>query len=166
MKKNIALFVFFSMIWNAGTAQEESVIDSLKQKLAIASQDTTRVQLMNELSNNYKSNRPDSALFYGYKALALARQINFPSGEVVAMEDIALSQLRLGNDSKALQLIPKAIKFAEKHNLIRNKAGLLIQLGFVYDGSKNYAKSLSLYKESKRLLFRYYRCQCSIIRHL
>jgi two-component system NtrC family sensor kinase len=151
MKKNIALFVFFSMIWNAGTAQEESVIDSLKQKLATASQDTTRVQLMNVLSNNYKFNRPDSALFYGYKALALARQINFPLGQAEAMGFISVAQYALGNDSKALQLILRDIKFAEKHNLIQDKAALLGLLGNIYKDSKNYAKSLSLYKESKKL---------------
>src|SRR6185369_1649454 len=48
-------------------------------------------------------------------------------------------------------LILKGIKFDEKHNLIQNKAVLLHQLGSIYNDSKNYAKSLSLYKESKRL---------------
>jgi hypothetical protein len=42
----------------------------------------TRVLLIAYLANYYKADLPDSALFYGYKALALARQIKFPKGEV------------------------------------------------------------------------------------
>jgi two-component system, NtrC family, sensor kinase len=151
MKKTIVLFVFFSMIWNPGFAQDESFVDSLKQKLATASQDTTRVKLMNELSNHYKFDRPDSTLFYGYKAVTLARQINFPSGEALAMAFICVAQRTLGNDAKALELILKSIKFDEKHNLIQDKALLLHQLGSIYSNSKNYVKALSLYRESKRL---------------
>jgi two-component system NtrC family sensor kinase len=151
MKKTIVLFVFFSMIWNPGFAQDESFVDSLKQKLATVSQDTTRVKLMDELCNQYKFNRPDSALFYGYKAVTLARQVNFPSGEALAMALISVAQRALGNDAKALQLILKGIKFDEKHNLIQDKAGLLHQLGSIYSNSKNYVKALSLYRESKRL---------------
>jgi len=162
MKKTIVLLFFFLGILRAGIAQEETA-DSLKQKLAIASQDTTRIRLMNALTNYYKNNRPDSGLFYGYKALALARQINFPPGEAEAMALIAVSQRALGNDSKALQLILKDIKFVEKHNLIWEKAGLLGQLGNIYQASKNYANSLSLYKESKRLSDSVHRIDFSVL---
>ena len=94
---------------------------------------------------------PDSALFYGYKALALARQIKFPKGEVKALEIIIIAQLILGNDSKALQITLQGLKIAEKNNLINEKALLLTSLGYIYSGVKNYTKALDLFRESKAL---------------
>ena len=59
--------------------------EDILHSLDTARQDTTRVLLIAELANYYKFIWPDSALFYGYKALALARQIKFPKGEVEAL---------------------------------------------------------------------------------
>src|SRR5436190_20603602 len=125
MKKIITVIFFLIVTQKAGYAQdlnaESGWRDSTLNSLDTARQDTTSVLLMVDLANYYKYHSPDSSLFYGYKALALARQIKFPKGEVEAIHIIVLAQLTLGNDSKALQITLQGLKIAEKNNLVNNK---------------------------------------------
>jgi hypothetical protein len=85
--------------------------------LSIANNDTSRVLALAELGNYYKFQKPDSGLFYAYKALALARQIKFPKGEIAAMLTIGITQIRLGNELKALHINRQATKIAEENNM-------------------------------------------------
>lgn len=133
------------------------------QKLAIPTQDTTRVNLLNDLCNYFKFDRPDSAIFYGYQAVSLARQIKFPEGEVRAMSNIALIQGILGNFSKALQILLQGGKIADKNNLAFEKAVLLILLGNIYSHIEDYNKALSIYNETLNLLDSIDRADFSII---
>src|SRR5258705_12596519 len=150
MKKNITILFLLIVIRSTCVAQDLWK-KSIDYDLSIVSQDTSRVLLLAELSNYYKWRMPDSGLFYAYKALALARQIKFAKGEVVAMRNIGITQITLGNDAKALQIILQATKIAEKSNLIFERAILLANLGIIYSRSENYKKALSSFRESMRL---------------
>jgi two-component system NtrC family sensor kinase len=132
---------------NKGSERNESTLHSSDT----ARQDTNYVKLLVDLANHYKFYLPDSALFYGYKAATLARQINFPAGEVAAFEYIIITQVTLGNDSKALEITLRGLKIAEKNNLMNDKALFLCALGHIYSGVKNYTKALNLFRESKAL---------------
>lgn len=151
----IALKFFFILTQNAAYAQnlnaESSWRDDALHGLDTAKQDTTRVQLMYELAAYYKYYSPDSALFYGYKALALARQIKFPQGEVNALTAIYLGQLTLGNDSKALETSLRGLKIAERNSLVNDKAFFLCALSHVYSRVNDYTKALDLSRKSKAL---------------
>ena len=150
MKKNIALLFLFILIQSIGLAQS-ALTKGIMEKLAMAENDTSRVQLMVEICNTYKFNRPDSALFYGNKAIALARKINYPEGEVSAREMIMLTQMVLGNYPNALKTTLQALKIAERNNFLFHKAILLYQLGSIYNQSKNYNKALEYFRESINL---------------
>src|SRR5437867_2577594 len=115
MKKIITVIFFLIVVRSAGYAQDvnagsgaKSILrkldtsghvtdlwagtrgfaESILRKLDTTRQDSNRVLLMVDLANHYTNISPDSAFFYGYKALALARQINFPKGEVGALRYI------------------------------------------------------------------------------
>ncbi|HEY6975549.1 MAG TPA: histidine kinase [Chitinophagaceae bacterium] len=147
---------FFILVHNAGYAQDingESVWrENILHGLDTTTQDTSRVLLTAELANYYKFHLPDSALFYGYRALESARQIKFPQGEVDALEAMIHTQTTLGNDSKALQMALQGLKIAERNNLIYDKALLLGLLGHIYREVENYRKALSFFRESMALL--------------
>src|SRR5687768_9863014 len=100
MKKAITILFFLLAVRSNSIAQEYLWRDSIMYKLSIGTHDTSRVLLWSELSSYYKNVLPDSGLFYGYKALALARQIKFPKGEVNSLRSIIFSQMSLGNYSK------------------------------------------------------------------
>ena len=112
MKKIITAIFFVIIIQGIGHTQDVNSESPwhkyILHSLDTATQDTTRVLLTVELANYYKYNLPDSSLFYGYKALELARQIKFVRGEVRAMYYILFAHMVLGNDSKALQICLQA----------------------------------------------------------
>ena len=155
MKKIIPGIFFLLVIQNVGYGQdfnpEPGWRDGTLRSLDKARQDTSRVLLMVELANFYKYYLPDSALFYGYTALEMARQIKFPKGEVKALYFIGFTQIMLGNDSKALQINLQGLKIAEKNNLVNDKAALLALLGHIYNGVNNHTKALDFIKKSKAL---------------
>jgi len=125
--------------------------ESILHDLDTARQDTSRVLLTAELANYFKFYLPDSALFYAYKALALARQIKFPKGEARALLFLILAQYELGNDSKALQISLQGLKLAEKNNLMYDEAHFLHTLGNIYNETKNPRKALDILNKSKVL---------------
>ena len=155
MKKFIAVVFLVLIIQAIGYTQDLNVEatwrEDILHRLDTAKQDTSRVLLIAELANYYKFQLPDSALFYGYKALTLARKIKFPKGELAALQMIMITQFQLGNDSRALQVTLEGLKIAEKNNLVNDKATLMSSLGFVYYRVKNYTKGLSLFRESMAL---------------
>ncbi len=148
MKKGITIIIILLFFHRACLAQD-GWLNDIKRELSLASEDTSRVLLIAEVSNYYKLKKPDSALHYGYKALALARKIKFPKGEVRALRYLAITQNNLGNESKALQWNLQAIKIAEKNNLRYEIALLTVGKGITYSQSKDFEKALTLFKESK-----------------
>ena len=172
MKKSISVIFLFVVMWSSGIAQDyyqkidslnNMLRDSIMQKLAISTEDTTRVHLLNDMCNYFKFDKPDSALYYGYEAISLSRQIKFPEGEVRAMHNIALSQNILGNISKGLQFIFQGLKIADKNNLTFEKALLRISLGGIYRDTEDYNKALSIYNEALILTDSLHRVDFSII---
>ena len=150
MKKNITI-LFLLMLLQCACFAQDAEKRSIDSQLVIVSQDTSRALLLAGLGDDYKFKKPDSALFYAYKALALARQIDFPKGQVYAMQIIGITQITVGNDAKALQNDLQAIKIAEENDLVDMRALLLTQLGNIYVRSGNYAKALSCFREGLRI---------------
>ena len=126
MKKFITAIFLVVVIQGIGYTQdinrEAQWREDILRGLDTAKQDSSRVLLMAEFSNYYKLNRPDSAVIYGYRALTLARKIKFAKGELTALHTLIITQLNLGNDSKALQMCLQANKIAEQNNMSYYKA--------------------------------------------
>ena len=104
MKILIATFLFTS-IWSIGFAQyQDKNIDSLKQELTFAKQDTSRVQLMVSISYNYRFLNLDSSNYYGLQALEMANKIDYLKGKVQATNRMSFFYRYTGNLPKALEL--------------------------------------------------------------
>ena len=147
MKRNIIILIFL-LIHNGTTFAQQAWFNTINERLSVAADDSIRVMLLSELSNYYKHKRPDSSLYYGYRALQLARDIDFPLGEVRAMTYISMAYDNLGNDSKALQIALRAKTNADRHNLFFNKAFIMISIGDIYLQSGDYKEAMNLYRES------------------
>ena len=116
MKKAITILTILLAFQNIGIAQNSN-LKNIWQELVIAQQDTNRVDLLLDLCDEYKLARPDSAIYYGNKALLLANKINYPKGEVNALILIILAHNAIGNDTQALGINLHAIKIAKKNNM-------------------------------------------------
>ena len=153
MKKIIAVLCLLIVIQSIGYTQDPNVDAEVKKRiLDTTRQDTNRVMRMVDLANHYNLISPDSAFFYGYKALALARQINFPKGEVGALTYIAWTHSNIGNYAEALQITLKGLKIAERNNLVNDKALFLGTLAGIYNQIEDHRKALDLFREAKVLM--------------
>ncbi len=151
MKKLILTF-FLVLIFGIGFAQSYEWIDSLKHNLAVAKQDTSKIQIMVALCRNYRNKNPDSAQYYGQKALDFSRKINFPLGEVGALHYLSMTQINLGNLPNALEINLTALQIAEKNNLTDLAGRILKDIGIIYLDAKDYPKALKYLQQAKTLL--------------
>ncbi|MCK5280870.1 MAG: tetratricopeptide repeat protein, partial [Cyclobacteriaceae bacterium] len=150
MKKCIVIIFIVFVIQSIGIAQSSRLV-RLWHELDTASQDTSRVLIMARLTNYYMFSKTDSAFYYGNSAVVLARRINFPRGETLAMNFMAMAQQSIGNYANALKIGLHALKIAEKNKLIGYKATALLMIGNTYKFSKNYNKALIFLRESRML---------------
>ncbi len=122
-------------------------IESLKQQLTQTTQDSARVTIMIQLIWDYRYTNADSALFYGNKAADLARQINFPKGEIGALAFSGITLQAMGDLPKSLETGFEAIRIAEKSHFTYEKGAALSLIGNVYFDIKDYTKAMSYFRE-------------------
>ena len=152
--KKAALALLFVLAWGLGFSQnqEQAAIDSLKHLLPISSKDTSRVLALVQLSNAYNSYRPDSSIYYAQQALVLARKIKYPKGEFEALFRMGFTLGMVGNYPRALDMLLKALRIAEKHLFGEGKARVLNRLGNIYRDAGDYSKAVFFHQRA-RLLF-------------
>ena len=147
-----SLIVLFSFLLSIGYTQDLQIIDSLKQELANAKHDTSRVLWMSQIASNYRAGSADSTLYYGNKALELANKSNFLRGKVRAMSYLSIVYQNSGNLPKALEILLKALKFAE-NNFFREEEGMVAnRLGNLYLELRDFSKALIYFKRSILIL--------------
>lgn len=143
MKKLVATSI---LLYSFLTLTAQTRIDSLNASLKSATADTTRVNLLVELSRNYYLSKPDSGFYYASKALAIAKKAGDTHGEVHALTQTAYSMWLLGNFPAALQTFLSSLHLAEQINdqwsIARNYDGM----SCIYDeqGEDNLAITYSL----------------------
>ncbi|MEJ0106101.1 MAG: ATP-binding protein [Bacteroidota bacterium] len=107
--------------------------------------DTSRVWILAGLCSNYRYSNTDSSVFYGEKALNLARQIKFLRGEANTLNRLSQTFLVIGDLPRALELQYSALKISEDNNFQLEKAACLRRIGSVYTELKNYNKAIGLF---------------------
>jgi tetratricopeptide (TPR) repeat protein len=103
------LLLFILVLWfNPAAFAQDRMDDSLKvhrQKFALSKKDNlAKVRLFNALASDYRRNNYDSAIFYGRKALKLAKQIGSVQQEGFAEWNLEFSLRETGNLAEALNL--------------------------------------------------------------
>lgn len=148
-KQALWLWFLFTLMVSVSKGQHR-VTDSLHRELSISTQDTNRVLLLSELSLQYRLSTPDSAMWYGQKALSLARQINYPKGEADALGSIGFVMREMGNLPNALKVEFKAIQLAEEHNQPYEVARSQNIIGNIYLDLKDFSQALSYYHRARK----------------
>jgi hypothetical protein len=125
--------------------------DSLKNELANAKNDTSRVLIMAELANSYWTNSPDSLYKYANKSLALAHQIQFLRGEVTALNALAAGFQVKGDYPQSLQILFKNSQTDKSKGFVFEKAVTTTWMGIAYWFLADSVKSISSYKYAMSL---------------
>jgi signal transduction histidine kinase len=140
-------------------------ITKLMQELPNAQDDSTRVLITADISYWYLNISPDSSIYYGEKALALAQKIKFYRGESWALAHLGNTLRFKGDIPGGMEHLMRGLEIANEHKLFFESAYCIGRIGAVYlDDLKDYDKALAYFrlaqqfkvsdKEKNSLLFK------------
>jgi tetratricopeptide (TPR) repeat protein len=142
MKRNICILLVACLVKISYGFAQRPTIDSLKQLLNSAEQDSTRSLLLGQLSHEYNHTNVDTALMLGEEGLTLAKKINFVKGEAECLRQIGFSFSEMGYEGKGLQLMLDALKMAESIHDQNIIIRTLLGIGVTYGRQQDYARAL------------------------
>jgi len=124
MKKNIfiiILLLFSSILFS----QNKAIVDSLKNELKLAKEDTNKVNILNNLSFSLYLDGTKEGIRYGNAALKLATKLKWNKGIGDAHNSLGVCARTEANYSEALTHFYKALKINED---LEDKTGLAVTL--------------------------------------
>jgi len=133
--------------------QEQKRIDSLQIELSKAKEDTVKVKILNQLSEqscwfgNY-----DTALQYANSALTLAKKTDFKRGMVIAYNNIGAVDFFQGNYPDAMDNSLIALQIAGTISDKNEMAGAYNNIGRVYSRQNNNSKAIENYLKSIEIM--------------
>jgi signal transduction histidine kinase len=153
MKRQLLiLIIFFLTISSFCQKQGPAKIDSLFSVLKTTTQDTTRVNVLNMIADEFRSNDPDTAIYFSNKALALATRTNYKMGVAGAYLSQGAAKIYLGEYEEAFKNNTEALKICnellhkEEYNdttqILKLKARAYNNIGNIYDNQGNYPEAL------------------------
>ena len=128
MKRLVPLLYLFAI---AFSAEAQSKVDSLKSLLAAAKHDTTRVNLLNDLSRNSTTSL-EACLQYANEAKALSEKINFQKGLAYANKNLGLCYYYKGDYENCLTYWNESLSIFQQINDTNGQANLLSNIGMTY----------------------------------
>ncbi len=136
-------FVVFIFLCTLNSyAQEELQIDSLKKRNRVELNKNQQVDNYNQIAYLFGGFNTDSSLFYSHKALFLAEEVGFTSGQATAHSYIARGMIQKGELKNAITNFNSAIPLFVSENDSSNVLSCYRGLGFIYSYGSNKLKSL------------------------
>lgn len=155
MKKAKRYFLSFILIlFNLCSFSQKGQIDSLQIRLKTSGTDSSKINLLNELSRQFLiTGDYSNALKYATEALAIGNQVAPSTKEIKkeiakSLKNIGVIYWSQGNYSKALEYDIKALKIGEELADKKIIASALNNIGLVYSSKNNYSQALSYYLRS------------------
>ena len=154
--KKYLLFFLYAFAFIPINAQYGAV-DSLKNLLAKATDDSIRVSLFGSISDEYYLALPDSAMFYAQQGLALAIQNDYKRGQARSLARIGNVFTFVGDFTNALATHLESLKISEEINDKSGMAASNNNMALVYVAQEEYRPALEYYfkaKESYELMLK------------
>jgi tetratricopeptide (TPR) repeat protein len=163
MKKEILIIIIFYCFGGLCHSQNKKV-DSLLRVLKTAITDTSKINTLNSIADEFINNNPDTAIYFANQAKALGIKMNYKMGIADACLNIGSTMMNRGNYEKALKYINDALKLynelltsatpENKSKILKGKGNVYNIIGLLnYDqsnypeGLKNYFISLRIFEE-------------------
>src|SRR6266536_4548109 len=158
MKKIIFVYILTLLSFIIINAQNRSNfrglginVDSVKQKLASAKEDTAKVNLLFYLAGGYTFSYPDTAASYAAQGYQLAQKINYKSGEAHCLGALCLNLTSLGNFPAALNFGFQSLSIFENLHDTTSLIWTNIQLMNCYRQQEDYEEALIFGYKAKSL---------------
>lgn len=141
----LILILFLLVIGNSLKAQPVKSVDSLKNELALAKEDTLKVSIYNELFHAYLNINNDTALKYVNLGLSLAKKLEYTEGigELLTSKGdymVVRNDLFTARDSYI-----QAIDYFRVVNKFYSLSNVYLALGNIYVVQGNYSGALNYY---------------------
>ena len=149
MKIIYSLLLLFLVI-DVGFAQD-SAIDSLNILIERSNNDTTKVQLMLNLSKKYFDSDPNKAILISEQAKVLSESINYNSGVAYSFKNIGIGYYFLSDYVQAMLYWQRAKTIFEEINDVVGVSNMLSNMGAVYSDQGDHFKSLEMNLQSLKL---------------
>lgn len=118
-------------------------LDSMEMLLKSLPNDTSRVYLLNDLSNKFLAYQPPKAKHYAEEALSLAMTLNHIPGEILALNRLGEYEFRQSNYARAVEFTTRSLKLAEQIHDSLSMARAYRVLGNIHTfGFKQYELAL------------------------
>jgi tetratricopeptide (TPR) repeat protein len=137
-------FIHFFTTLHAQQSQPDKV-DSLTHLLKIASIDSVKVDLLNQLGFEHWTVDGAQAERYGNQALKLSKQSGYKLGEAMASRVMGVSHWARGNLIEALPLVLKGRDLYKSIGNTLGEGNCTMNIGMVYDEQQDKKKALDYY---------------------
>ena len=132
-------------------AQNQKQIDSLKQIITLAKQDTNKVITLLELGDQYEHNKPDSALVCYHRALDISKEIKSQTLIAKSSRYIGIIYYYQGFYTKAIDYHIKSLNASKKIGDNKGISGSYNNIGLAYEYQGAYTKAISYYLKSLKI---------------
>jgi len=132
MKHRLFLLFCWATLLTGMVRAQSPQTAPLRQALAHATTDTSRVLLLADLSASYRYSRLDSVQFHARQGLNLARQLHYAKGEGRCLSRIGMLLGERGNLPQALRVNLEALRLNEAGHDPEGTARTLNQTGLLY----------------------------------
>jgi len=147
MKLNL-LILFCLLSMQQLFAQDQMKIDSLKIQLNHVTEDTTRIKLLFDLSDAYRSTDVIKSLQYAKDALQLSTQTGSKVLEARSHIKIGSDLILIGNYDEALKSFLSSLKIAQHNKFEHEEFVSLSNLGVIQDRIDKFDNALRYYFEA------------------
>jgi len=117
-------------------------VDSVQLLLSKANDDTAKVMLLIELSDDYLVYQADTSIRYAQRAISLARQLNYKKGDAQGMYMYGYALWISGIYDKAIEIALKALNLYKGLQDVKMIAGTYLQLAVLYRDIGDYNQAL------------------------
>jgi len=137
------LFCFLPLL---GFSQQDK-IDSLLNLIESSKEDSNKVNLLNQLCQQYRNDDPEKAMKYGNLAISLAEVLEYKRGIAASYENFGRIYRNKGEYNEALDNHLKSIKIYEEIKYIAGITAGLNNVGIIYYFQQNYDKALEYFRQ-------------------
>lgn len=146
------LLILTIIIIQTLTAQApQKKIDSIISSLPQITNDTQKIHLLNRIAWDISYNSFEKGIDYSYKAIILAKKINYEKGLSKAYNTLATIYTDLGMSNEAIKYHEMALKISKKLNLKSGIASTYANIGIIYGNQNNNELAKNYFLHSNKI---------------
>ena len=144
------IFIVLALLFGA-TPQSLLSQDSLQHLLTTDIPDTTRVDVLDQLSQVYRGINLDSCIQYAVEAIELAEKIDDPERKAYMLKNAGIGYYYKGDFVKVLEYWESSLATFEDINHLTGISNLQSNIGAVYNSTGDYPKAIEYHLKSLRI---------------